>query len=112
MYLGMKILQNKINGTQTSFSSNFGAKLSFIMPFLALEHHRCCYIYFHQKYYLACYMRLRVQNMHAVIGENMDGANGQTGGKNRNSTFVLTAFISFHRFNILIFSLLLPVQLL
>jgi hypothetical protein len=25
----------------------------------------------------------------------MDGANGQTGGKNRSSTFVLTAFISF-----------------
>jgi len=25
----------------------------------------------------------------------MDGANGQTGGKNRNNTFVLTAFISF-----------------
>jgi hypothetical protein len=28
----------------------------------------------------------------------MDGANGQTGGKNRGSTFVLTAFISFGRF--------------
>jgi hypothetical protein len=25
---------------------------------------------------------------------------GQTGGKNRSSTFVLTAFISFGRFNI------------
>jgi hypothetical protein len=28
----------------------------------------------------------------------MDGANGQTGGKNRSSTFVLTAFISFGPF--------------
>ncbi len=27
------------------------------------------------------------------------GANGQTGGKNRNDTFVLTAFISFGLFN-------------
>jgi hypothetical protein len=25
-------------------------------------------------------------------GENMDGANGQTGGKNSSTTFVLTAF--------------------
>jgi hypothetical protein len=33
-------------------------------------------------------------------------ANGQTGGKNRSSTFVLTAFISFGLFNI--FSLLHP----
>ncbi len=32
--------------------------------------------------------------------ENMDGANGQTGGKNSSSTFVLTAFISFGLFNI------------
>jgi hypothetical protein len=30
----------------------------------------------------------------------MDAANGQTGGKNRSSTFVLTAFISFGLFNI------------
>jgi hypothetical protein len=30
----------------------------------------------------------------------MDGANGQTGGKNRSSTFVLTAFISFGLLNI------------
>jgi hypothetical protein len=30
----------------------------------------------------------------------MDGANGQTEGKNRSSTFVLTAFVSFGRFNI------------
>jgi hypothetical protein len=30
----------------------------------------------------------------------MDGANGQTGGKNRGSTFVLTAFISFALFNV------------
>jgi hypothetical protein len=30
----------------------------------------------------------------------MDGANGQTGGKNRSSAFVLTAFISFGLFNV------------
>ncbi len=30
-----------------------------------------------------------------VTWENMDGANGQTGGKNRSSTFVLPASISF-----------------
>jgi hypothetical protein len=30
----------------------------------------------------------------------MDDANGQTGGKNRSSTFVLTAFISFGLFNV------------
>jgi hypothetical protein len=30
----------------------------------------------------------------------MDSANGQTGGKNRRSTFVLTAFISSGQFNI------------
>jgi hypothetical protein len=29
----------------------------------------------------------------------MDEANGQTGGKDRSSTFVLTAFISFGLFN-------------
>jgi hypothetical protein len=31
-------------------------------------------------------------------GENVDGANGRTGGKNSSSTFVLTAFISFGLF--------------
>jgi hypothetical protein len=30
----------------------------------------------------------------------MGGASGQTGGKNRTSTFVLTAFISFGLFNV------------
>jgi hypothetical protein len=30
----------------------------------------------------------------------MDRANGQTEGKNRKSTFVLTAFISFGLFNV------------
>jgi len=33
--------------------------------------------------------------------KNMDGANGQTGGKNSCSTFVLTAFNSFGQFSIL-----------
>jgi hypothetical protein len=30
----MKILQNEITGTQTSFSTNFGGKLSFLLSFL------------------------------------------------------------------------------
>ncbi len=30
----MKILQNEITETQTSFSTNFGGKLSFILSFL------------------------------------------------------------------------------
>jgi hypothetical protein len=34
------------------------------------------------------------------LEKNMDGANGETGGKIRSSTFVLTAFISFGLFNI------------
>ncbi len=42
----MKILQNKITGTQTSFSTNFGGKLSFILSFLFPERLHCCYIYF------------------------------------------------------------------
>jgi hypothetical protein len=29
LYLGMKILQNEITATQTSFPTNFGSKLSF-----------------------------------------------------------------------------------
>jgi hypothetical protein len=33
----MKILQNEITGTQTSFATNFGAKLSFILSFLFPE---------------------------------------------------------------------------
>jgi hypothetical protein len=34
----------------------------------------------------------------------MDGVNGQIGGKNRSSTFVLTAFISSGQFNIFLSS--------
>jgi hypothetical protein len=33
----MKILQNEIIGTQTSFPTNFGGKLSFILSFLFPE---------------------------------------------------------------------------
>ncbi len=62
-------------------------------------------------YYLACYVRLQVQNMSYYMGlqvqnmlgchsENMDGANSQTGGKNSSGTFVPIAFISFGMFNI------------
>jgi hypothetical protein len=46
-------------------------------------------------YYLAFYVRLR----------NIDEANGQTGGKNSSSTFILTAFISFGLFNVFRFCL-------
>jgi len=44
--LGMKILQNKITGTQTRFSTNFGGKLSFIMSVIFPQRFHCCYIYF------------------------------------------------------------------
>jgi len=33
----MKILQKEITGTQTSFSTNFGGKLSFILSFFLLS---------------------------------------------------------------------------
>ncbi len=39
--LGMKILQNEITGTQTSFSTNFGGKLSFILCFLFPDRLHC-----------------------------------------------------------------------
>jgi hypothetical protein len=61
-------------------------------------------------YWLACYVRLQVQNMPYYMRlrvQNMLGcqlrkygwAKGQTGGINRRRTFVLTAFISFGLFN-------------
>jgi hypothetical protein len=43
--LRMKILQNEITLIQTSFSTNFGGKLSFILSFLFLERLHCCYVY-------------------------------------------------------------------
>ncbi len=39
-------LQKEITGTQTSFSTNFGDTLSFIMCFLFPERLHCYYIYF------------------------------------------------------------------
>ncbi len=42
--VGMKFLQNQINGTQTSFSTNFGGILSFILSFLFHERLHCSYI--------------------------------------------------------------------
>jgi hypothetical protein len=48
--LGMEILQKEITGTQTSFSTNFDLKLSFILSFLSPERLHCCYIYFHCSY--------------------------------------------------------------
>jgi len=35
VYLGMKILQNQIIGTQTSFSTNFGSKLNRVSSCLS-----------------------------------------------------------------------------
>jgi hypothetical protein len=51
-------------------------------------------------YYLACYVRLAVQNMPGYHLRKYGLGNGQTGGENCSSTFVLTAFISFGQFNI------------
>ncbi len=48
--LGMKILQNKIIGTQISFATNFGGKLSSILSFLFSERLHCCYMYNYYKY--------------------------------------------------------------
>jgi len=42
----MKILQYEITGAQTSFSTNFGGRLRFILSFLFSERLYCCYIYF------------------------------------------------------------------
>jgi hypothetical protein len=47
MYLRIKILSNQITRSQTSFSSNFGGKLSFILSFLCPKPLHWCYIYFH-----------------------------------------------------------------
>jgi hypothetical protein len=42
----MKILQNEITGTQASFSTNFGGKLSFILSFLLHEPSNVATYYF------------------------------------------------------------------
>jgi len=42
---GNEILQKEIPQTQTSFSTDFGGKLSFIPPFLFPERLHCCYTY-------------------------------------------------------------------
>ncbi len=42
------------------------------------------------------------QNMPRHEKVKINRANGQTGGKNRSSTFVLTAFISFGLLNLLV----------
>jgi hypothetical protein len=46
----MKILHKEITRTQTSFSTNFSGKLSFILCFLFPERLHYCYIYFHCSY--------------------------------------------------------------
>jgi hypothetical protein len=58
-----------------------------------------------ETYYLTCYWGYKCKTCSIIWGyeckpclgvtwENMDGANGQTGGNNRSNTFVPTAFIS------------------
>jgi len=46
------------------------------------------------------YEVMRAKHAWVSLEKSLDGANGQTGGKNSSSTFVLTAFISFGLFNI------------
>jgi hypothetical protein len=41
----MKILQSEITWTQTSFSTNFGGKMSFILSLIFPERFHRCYIY-------------------------------------------------------------------
>jgi hypothetical protein len=48
--LGMKISQKEVSGTQTSFSTNFGGKLSFILWFLFPERPHYYIRYFHCSY--------------------------------------------------------------
>jgi hypothetical protein len=48
--LWMKILQSEITGTQTSFSTNFGGKMSFILSFIFPERFHCCYIYVNENF--------------------------------------------------------------
>jgi len=43
----MKIFQNKITGTQSSFFTNFSDKRSFSLSYLFRERLHCCSIYFH-----------------------------------------------------------------
>jgi len=56
--LGMKILQNKILGTQISFSTNFGGKLSSILSFLFSERLHCCFLYNYCKYSRTCALKM------------------------------------------------------
>ncbi len=42
----------------------------------------------------------RCKTCMGVTWENMDGANGQIGGKHHSSAFVLTTFISFGLFSV------------
>jgi hypothetical protein len=53
--LEMKILQSNITGTQSSFSTNFGGKLSFTLSFLFPERPHHCFIYFHCSYFFNYY---------------------------------------------------------
>jgi len=52
---GMKFLQSEIIATQTSFSTYFGGKLSFILAFLSPECGHCSDLYFHCSYVHNCY---------------------------------------------------------
>ncbi len=46
----MKILQSEITGTQTSFYTKFGGKLSFILSFFFPERLHCSYLYNYYNY--------------------------------------------------------------
>jgi hypothetical protein len=61
------------NWTQTSFSTNFGGKLSFIPSFLFPERLHCCYIYFHHSYLYNNYNYSRTLNaefQHLILSFN------------------------------------------
>jgi hypothetical protein len=71
----MKILQNEITRFQTSFSTNFGGKLSFILSFLFPERLHCCYIYFQYSYLYNYYnysnpCALNVEFQHFILRFN------------------------------------------
>jgi hypothetical protein len=66
--LEMKILQNKIIGTQISFSTNFSGKLSSILSFLSSERLHCCYLYNYYKYSRTCALNDKFQ--HFILRSN------------------------------------------
>jgi hypothetical protein len=88
----MKILGKEITGTQTSFATNFGGKLSLILCFLFLELLHCCYIYFHCSYLYnyynysrtLCYIKLYKSSL------KCEGKEYWKNNKSRNKLFQFT----------------------